>query len=516
MKFPWILLLLIFVCTQMTGQHNHDLIPCATPTYLSDWFLSYTANPHTFDRDTDSLLFAPLSIHMVGTNNGSGYFAMNSLLDAFCRLNTDYEPTNIQFFIEGPIHYLNNSAYNNHASVLDGAEMMFAHNIPNTINTYFVSVAAGSCGYNLPYAGIAMTIQCSGPNSHTWAHEIAHNLSVQHTFLGWEGGISWDGSIQPNFGLPAPTHVTYNYTFFKDTLILDTLIIDTALVELVDGSNCHLAADRICDTPPDYLAFRWQCNSDSFSVQTQLDPDSVPFKSDGRNIMSYSFDNCQSTFTDGQAAMMRANLLEQKPGHLYNQDPYREPITETVVPVFPVNAEPVSNTGFTLMWDPVEGATHYVVQISPLPGFNVITKEITTEEPSVELDPAGWVLRPYYWRVRPFNLGFTCTSMGPSAVFELVESVRTSGIPGLHSMAVQPNPAISGSGVSLQVSINTALEDVQINIMDMLGRVMYSTHYEMLSTGSYPLSLLPELNAGVYLIELRAREGNAVRQWVVQ
>lgn len=496
------------------AQHTHDLIPCATPNYLSEWFLDYTANPQIFDRDTDTLLNVPMTVHLVGSDNGSGYFSFNALLNAFCRLNLDFESTNIQFFIEGPVKYLNSSAYNNHSSVLNGAEMMFANNVENTINTYFVSTAAGSCGYNLPYAGIAMAIQCSGPNSHTWAHEVGHNLSVQHTFLGWEGGVSWDGSVQPNFSSPAPTHVTYNYTFFKDTLILDTLIIDTALVELVDGSNCHLAADRICDTPPDYLAYRWQCAADSFSNVTQLDPDSVSFKSDGRNIMSYSFDQCVSGFTNGQAALMRANLLEQKPGYLYNQNPFNEAIGDLPVLTYPINNESVPNTGFELNWDPTPGATHYLVQLSPFASFQVVVKEQIVTETELLIDPAGLAIRSYFWRVRPFNFGYTCTGFTTPEVFDLVNVVRSNNIPQLKTFTIAPNPGNSNSTLFINMFTDQYLSGGKLELIDLFGRVLISKPLESFSGGIvYELSI-PALASGMYMVRLSSDSGISVRTWI--
>lgn len=500
----------------ISAQDNNDLIPCASPTYLSDWFLEYTTNPHTFDRDTDTILYVPMTVHIVGQDNGSGYFNYNALLNAFCRLNSDFESTNIQFYIEQPIQYLNSSAYFNHGSVLNGAEMMFANNVENTINTYFVGTAAGSCGYNLPYAGIAMAIQCSGPNSHTWAHEVGHNLSVQHTFLGWEGGVSWDGSIQPNFGSPAPTHVTYNYTFFKDTLILDTLIIDTALVELMDGSNCHLAADRICDTPPDYLAYRWQCGLDSFSTVTQMDPDSVQFKSDGRNIMSYSFDQCVSGFTDGQAALMRANLLEQKPNYLYNQEPFNEAISELPILTYPINNEPVPNTSFEMNWEPASGATHYLIQISPFPSFQVILQELIVESNSVAIDPASLALRSYYWRVRPFNMGYTCTSFSTPETFELVSVINTNNIPEIRNFTLSPNPANTKQVLNIRLHSFGLIDDAEVKLFDMYGRLLVSQAIIPFSGEINFEFHTPALSAGVYLVKIRTHKGTSVKAWVVQ
>ena len=66
-------------------------------------------------------------------------------------------------------------------------------------HVHFVSDPAGNCGYNLPYAGVAIAMGCGGPSDHTWAHEVI--TSVQHP--SWDGnGVSHDGSIAHNFSDP--------------------------------------------------------------------------------------------------------------------------------------------------------------------------------------------------------------------------------------------------------------------------------------------------------------------------
>ncbi len=229
---------------------------CATPPYKSEWLKRYQQNSDNFQRGGDTTLYVPVTVHILGTDAGGGYYPVASVLDDFCQLNEDFEPSNIQFFLEGEFNYIDNSSWYNHDNIEDGYEMMTLNNIPNTINCYYVSVAAGSGGYNLPSAdGIALRNGNMGPGSHTWAHEIGHNLSVQHTFLGWEGDLY-------SYSDPTPTEVYYNYTLFKPVFNPDTIIIDTAEVELVARTNCTTAADGFCDTPPDYLSQGFACNAD--------------------------------------------------------------------------------------------------------------------------------------------------------------------------------------------------------------------------------------------------------------
>ncbi|MEL6720383.1 MAG: metalloprotease, partial [Bacteroidota bacterium] len=362
----YILVVLIFSIDFAVAQ---QLNPCGTIAGRSKWLQQYQAAPDRYKKGNDSTIYVPMTIHILGTNTGNGYFRMPNFLDAFCRLNTDFEGTNLHFYINNEINYINNTAWYQHDDILTGVEMMFENNVENTLNVYFVDSPAGNCGYNLPYAGIANAKSCSDPDDHTWAHEVGHALSIPHPFLGWEGGVAHDGSINHSFNNPAPREVYYDYTLFKEQLYLDTLIIDTALVELVDGSNCYEAADGFCDTEPDYVAQRWQCNADGRSPTRQTDPDGQKFNSDGSLIMGYSLDQCSSRFTPEQIAAMRANLLDQKSAWLNDQAPLGTVSTDPVVINSPFEDEITPAENIYFEWEAVENATHYIVQVSRLSSF---------------------------------------------------------------------------------------------------------------------------------------------------
>ena len=509
-----ILIGLVIGVLSLSAQEISWKAPCGTPPGKSAWLKKYQANPQAYQRNTDTILYVPMSVHLLGTDSGAGHFRLNRVLDALCKLNADFEEANIRFFLEGEIDYINNSDWFGHETVLEGGEMMLANNVENTINSYFCSNAAGNCGYNLPWAGIALDHSCAGAFDDTWAHEVGHNLSVQHPFLGWEGGITHDGTMPADYSEPAPTTVTYDYTYFKDTLILDTLIIDTAIVELVDGSNCHIAADGFCDTSPDYLAIRWFCNTNGESPQTQKDPNGESFSSDGSLIMSYADDPCQSRFTPEQIAAMRANLYDEKPEYLYNQNVPVEVADVEPTLLFPMG-DLVQYDAVQLEWEAVDNASWYVIEVSILPNFGAITTEYISETNSISLPDTFLIDRTYYWKVRAFNSYSFCTPESETSEFLTGELSNVNTITALQSFNVFPNPQLSGGDLSVSYNINKPL-DANISIQSISGEILSQQDVQLLN-GLHQFQLrTDQLATGLYFLVLSTTEGRAVEKIVIQ
>lgn len=491
-----IALIVGFLYFLMAGAGAQETVnPCGTLMGRNAWLKRYQAAPEAFPK-SNTTLYVPLTIHLLGSDNGQGYFSVARLLDAFCTLNSDFEDANIRFYLEGDIRYLPNSFWNSHPSVLDGAEMMFENNVANTINCYFMSNPAGNCGYNLPYAGIAIRKDCADESDHTWAHELGHALSLPHPFIGWENGGSY-GNPPHNYNNPAPPFVTYDYTYFKDTLIIDTLIIDTAYVELVDGSNCQIAADGFCDTSPDYLADRWQCNANSQSPTLQTDPLGVTFRSDGTLIMSYSDDACANRFSPEQIAAMRANLLDEKPNLLYNQTS-ETPVAGITSLVQPAEAEQTPFNQTMLQWLSVPNASHYLVQVSRLSAFpGNITLEFVVTDTMIVL-PALDINKTYYWRVRPFNRQFHCVEFTGHRSFVTAEVSSTPAISGVESIQLIPNLLTPGEHPALDIRSSKQIA-LQAALTAADGRVMQRLSLEVQpGVNRYQLDLSAILPAGFY------------------
>ncbi len=517
-KYLLFFLAFIFLALTANAQSKYDLDPCGTLPGKSTWLKKYQKNPVLYQKNTDTLLYVPLTIHILGTSTGAGYFSYNKVLDALCTLNADFEQANIQFFIEGDLNFIDSDEWYNHNTVLEGAAMMFANNVENTLNCYFVNDPAGNCGYNLPYAGIAVAKSCADAADHTWSHEVGHALSLPHPFLGWEGGPTHDGDIFAyNFNNAAPLTVTYDYTYFQDTLIMDTLIIDTAYVELVDQSNCQIAADGFCDTPPDYLSYRWQCSSASpeSSVQ-QTDPNNEKFRSDGTLIMSYADDACAYRFSDDQIAAMRANLYDEKPELLYNQTP-ADPVAETApVQIYPLNDELVPTNQAELVWDEVENATFYSIEVSRIATFPfAITDRFWTVTNTLILTDID-IDRRYYWRVRAANSHYFCTPVSESATFITGEPVSTQFPEGINKVVIAPNPVLTDGKVNIALEANEATS-VQIAIFNNTGARLQSQTFEAIGgLNQWTIQLQENLPGGIYLLSLQTEKGTYTEKLVIK
>ncbi len=175
----------LFLTSSLNAQKLSNQLLCGTTDGKVKWLKDYQANPHAYPEALDTL-YVPMTIHLVGQDDGSGYYPLPRLLDAFCTLNADFASASIQFYIY-EINYINNSEYYNH-NYQSGAVMMGENNVPNTLNSYVPqSPGDGLCGYSSYNLGITMAKACMGAGDHTWSHEVGHFLSLPHPFFGWEG-----------------------------------------------------------------------------------------------------------------------------------------------------------------------------------------------------------------------------------------------------------------------------------------------------------------------------------------
>lgn len=501
--FTFLLFLLATSSLYSQGEFDKNSVkPCGTVSHIDAWLKKYLASPESFPESSDTL-WVGMQLHLLAKDDGSGRFGTAQLLDALHRLNLDFAPSNIRFYCKNDWNQINNTGWYQHDSLTQGIAMMFANNVPDLLNAYFVAKAAGNCGYNLPYAGVAMMHGCTGPSDHTWSHEIGHALSLQHPFIGWEGK-----TYNPNN--PTPDTLTYDYTHFHSTP--DTIVpapLDTALVEYVDGSNCGIAADRICDSGPDYLSQRWDCNSQGLSTVEQKDPSGATFRSDGTLFMSYANDNCQTRFTPEQIQIMRARLQTAKAAWLAPAAP--EPIiTGTSTLISPINFAQATASSTLLTWTSVPGATHYLVQVSKVSGYGITDFEAVVTDTfalTSQLTP-NW---NYFWRVRPYN----CISVAPftangrfTAKTVDVQSADEAG------WRVYPTLLAPGQPVLLEIPENWIGQAADFRVFDTGGRLMWQ---QALSLESQRQVLrLPSENwpVGVYNVLCSGKMG-AFRQTVV-
>ncbi|MCH2023680.1 MAG: zinc-dependent metalloprotease [Saprospiraceae bacterium] len=534
-----LILLLISTCSfsqtpvsQCIHQQHHsdknylDFNPCGTPPIKTKWMIDYQKNRAAFNstKSSNNITYLPLSLHIVGNDDSTGYGTLSSILSAFCQVNIDFLSTGIQFFIEYPIRYIPNSSFYNHDSVIIGGGFMLQHNIANTTNCYFVSNPAGACGYNVLYGGLTVSYNCL--SGHTFSHELGHAMGLQHTFFGWEGGHGYNGSAIQVFNDAAPDQVLYDYTVFKDTMWpADTIIVDTAEVEIVARTgpsvNCSTAADGFCDTDADYLAFRWPCNSMGNSLIQQLDPDTIPFYSKGANIMSYSYDNCQQEFSAEQAQSMNAFIQTNRQSHLYNQNPTIDSISiSDLTMIEPANNAILnSTTGVTFRWNSVPGATHYslkVCEFSCATGNSLMEEVLLTDTFYISnlIYPPRISFLPYRWQVMPFNESYTCAGLSYAQNFNTQIASGMRIIESIRNFSCYPNPVHEGNTITLEVNATKALM-ATIKLYSIAGQQLRQQNWKLID-GKNQFSLSPTtLGAGVYLIQLEIENRKMIKKIII-
>ncbi len=275
-----------------------------------------------------------LTVHLVGNDAGAGTYALPSLWKLICKTNERFAPTGIYFQLQWPIRYIPNSAYYNH-DFSTGYGMVQTESVPGTVNAFFVSGAAGACGYFFGGTdAVVVANMCAGLNSTTLVHELGHVFGLPHTFYGWE-----NGAMPSN-----PERVT----------------------RTGPQANCSFAADGFCDTDADFISYRWPCPA----AAVQYDDLGVRYHPDSSIYMSYSTDVCQSRFSAQQMGYMQFNLANARPDLLtYVPEPYQALDTPAVS--YPVDTMWTNDR--TVRWAAVPGADYYYVTIRrTLSGIRVL------------------------------------------------------------------------------------------------------------------------------------------------
>ncbi len=464
-------------------QAAGTLAPCGNGHTKVAWLRQYQSAPAAFPR-TDDTLFVPITVHVVGTNEGTGYFSEVGVFEAFCTLNQDFGPAGIRFFIEGDIRYHANSVWYDH-SFPQGAAMMSQQNVANTINCYIVDSPAGNCGYSNYGLGIALAKSCISPNDHTWAHEVGHYLSLPHPFSGWEG-------YDHDYSTPAPAFV------------------NGEPVEKTDGTNCHFAADGFCDTPPDYLNYRWPCNGQSLSNTIQHDPNDESFQSDGTLFMSYALDQCANRFSAEQIGAMRANLLTDRSNLLYNTNPLPPPAADDLSVLSPLPGDSIPTfQEVNFAWEPLPWAEGYYLEITVLSNFQAVLHRFALTNTST-LTVTGLLKKnkTYYWRVRPFNRWNTCKTYSPVFSFRTgdVETVNsTRQVQEAIGLTIFPNPLPFGSREVLLAFSSALPNPATVSVLDAMGRIRQRHSFAASQTAAGTIRLpVGELPGGLYFIQVES------------
>ncbi len=481
------LTLLLTISSVLRAQSEFS--PCGTKDQKSDWLIKYQANPDGYEKSDDPLYVA-LAIHIVGDDNGNGYFPKNRVFDALCVLNEDFEPANIHFYTSTDFDYIAESDYYEH-NFNQGSNMMNNYYTYNKVDCYIVKDPAGNCGYSSYGDGIALAKGCLSSVDHTWSHEMGHYLSLPHTFLGWEG-------YEHDYSEPAPNSV------------------NGVSVEKVDASNCSYAGDGFCDTPPDYLNTRWSCDAQGKSTQIQHDPTGVAFRSDGSFYMSYSNGACKTQFSDEQIAAMRANLENEQSYLLTSATPLPDITNDATILYYPIEGEqaPLTGNDMILTWQNMSNATGYLVQINPFPNFGSALFEAYVTTPEITV-PNLEVGKKYYWRVRALSEWSSCSPFSLSTSFWVTTPVAVNELEGIQHLTIMPNPVGGGADIRLRFEAQSPLS-LSLSVLNAQGKIVSLQNIKPevgLQFVSIPTA---SLSPGIYFLQLQSSKGFHYEKFVVQ
>jgi len=242
-------------------------------------------------KTSTAITNVPAKIHIVTDSNGGTTITVNEIMDEIQEANSYLANSFLEITVCDDINYIPNDQLYNFDSA--DQQLLYANNQSDIMNIYFVesiSFSGGNaCGYtHYPgstsqyYDVIVMDNQCTNnPESTTLIHEFGHHFNLIHT------------------------HGESN-----------TQLTD----ELVNGSNCASAGDRLCDTPADPLINNSNVSSiNCLYTGTVTDALGQQFDPDTSNIMSYAPNTCTDFFSIQQYARMYAGY------HIYRGTYYKCP-----------------------------------------------------------------------------------------------------------------------------------------------------------------------------------------------
>lgn len=211
-----------------------------------------------------SVTSIPMRVWIITDSTGLNSVSESAIQTAIGEANTTFAEANLEFFICQPTEqYVHHSLSN--FKPLNESQLKQLFYSPGVINFYiFNSLEANSgtplCGYAKFPGGTDMVFMdknCLNDGS-TLVHELGHFFGLYHTH---------GNAPQTN--------------------------------ELVNGSNCTIAGDDVCDTPAD-PNLKSLVDSDCIYVANIMDNNGEPYQPDPTNVMSYAPAPCRYQFSEGQ------------------------------------------------------------------------------------------------------------------------------------------------------------------------------------------------------------------------
>ena len=458
------------------------------------------------NRSDNDWIYIPLQFHIVTPANGEGGIDELKILDELCTINKNYTPHKMKFYLTPEFNYIqNNALYDDPGSAFAEAKIKTSKN-KSAVNIFLVNdIGSGSSpgqilGYFSPLLDVVVIRNNQvGINAQTVSHELGHFFSLAHPFDGW-------GETPYN---PATHGNPVNILTIKENG-------KNYVIEFMNKSNCNDAADKLCDTPPDYNFGLVDPEQDCKLNGPFLDYNQDTIVTMENNYMGYFFNCGKYQFTPMQEVAMRADYLHTLRSYIRTgvipDTMLIDPATFNVVS--PQNNEITTYFNeVTLDWDDMPNASDYVVTIyAPSDPSNIFKYFVKTSEVTVTELAKN---KKYYWHVRPFNNGNTCNSKLGGYSF------KTGGYGvGIHEefadgedFTIFPNPV---TNQQVYIYSKKSVKNIEVEVYNSLGQLVDSINTD-LAPGSNSLNLNKSnyLN-GFYNLVLKTNEGDYIRKIIIQ
>lgn len=324
-----------------------------------------------------TITYVPIRPHILRRDDGTSRFTLRQINNIIALANSKFLPDGIQFFFAGTTpNYIDNTALFGNFTNVNSATIVSSNDATNAMNQYFVDDFAHTTagGYaQFPANTLKSTesfIRYTNNESFLGgliAHELGHNFNLIHTF-------------EP-----------------------------TTPRELIDGSNCNTAGDKVCDTPadpyswPEFPGASETCVSGcplGFSCNIIEASSGLQYNPLTSNIMSYYPSTCQTTFTTGQFTRVQAALALRQTHTAYSLTA----LSTNVTPVSNLSAT-IVNARVVLTWtDNANNEMGYFIErstTSATDGFVPIGGVATDATSFTDVQPPS--LTTAYYRIRPSN-----------------------------------------------------------------------------------------------------------------
>jgi hypothetical protein len=455
--------------------------------------------------DRSAPQYIPMFFHLVGNADGSGRARERDIFNQLCVLNQAFAPMEMRFYLKphptyGLFGYSINQddVFNNQ----NNTAVMQSRRHQTALNIYVVNQAGAGTGSGTTLAYfspsndwiVSRKDQITGPNDNgTLAHEIGHFFSLRHTFYGWEEDAQ-DPDQPPCFDANDPGWpIAPTFAPFKPGG-------NTILTEFQDGSNCNNAADLICDTPPDYNFGFCQNGCNTYNGGAR-DPKGELVRPMENNYMSY-FTNCDYEFTTQQQSIMLADRQTATRSYLNNNFVPSALAINTPADLL-TNPPNGITTEFAnivkLEWQPVEGATYYLLEVDRINSYSTIAFQSHVVTGTSKMISGLEGNRQYFWRVRPLNEYATC-AQARQRNFRTSTLIADEEPDSTLVVRIVPNPVLANLSAGLFVSTPEAFE-ANIHIFDVTGRQMRSLNSVAFPKGETTYQLpVDGLAHGLYFV----------------